>query len=208
MRADLDDPARFDIEDFVRAADRRKPVRDDQRGAPRQELVERRFDQPFGMTIERAGRFVQDQDAWIAQHGARDRDALPLAAREPHAAIADRRVVALRQVENELFGVRFARRHLDLGPRRVEPAVTDIFADRSAEQQRLLRHDRDRAAQRGQLDARDIDAVECDPAGLRLVEARYEIDDGGLPRARWTDERDDLAGLDLPREIAQDGRIG
>ena len=46
---------------------------------------------------------------------ARDRDALALAAREPHAGVADVGVVALRQPVDELVHVRGARRLAQLG---------------------------------------------------------------------------------------------
>ena len=61
----------------------------------------------FGLGIQRAGRLVQNQDRRVAQHGPRDGEALPLAARHAHAALPDHRVVALRHLLDEL--VRHAR---------------------------------------------------------------------------------------------------
>ena len=51
--------------------------------------------QPLALRVERAGRFVEQQDRRILQHRARDGDALPLAARQAHASLAEERVVAL-----------------------------------------------------------------------------------------------------------------
>ena len=62
------------------------------------------LDDALAFVIERAGRLIEDQDARIADEGARDRDALALAAREPAAPLADDRVIALRQLEDELVG--------------------------------------------------------------------------------------------------------
>ena len=52
---------------------------------------------PLGLGVERRGRLVEDQDRRVLQHRARDRDALALAGRELRAALAERRVVAVRQ---------------------------------------------------------------------------------------------------------------
>ena len=49
------------------------------------------------LDIDGAGGLVEDQDGGVAEHGAGQRDALPLAAGESVAALADDRVVAVRQ---------------------------------------------------------------------------------------------------------------
>ena len=43
---------------------------------------------PFALGIEARGRFVEDQNARIGQHRARNRDALALSARQLHTALA------------------------------------------------------------------------------------------------------------------------
>ena len=53
------------------------------------------MDQRFVMGVERAGRFVEDQDARVLEQDARDRQPLALAARELVAALADDGVVAV-----------------------------------------------------------------------------------------------------------------
>ena len=50
----------------------------------------------------------------VGEDRARDRDALPLAARQAHAALADDRVVALLERLDELVAVRDAADRLDL----------------------------------------------------------------------------------------------
>ena len=65
-----------------------KPMRDDERRAVVHQLLQRILDEALGLGVERGGRFVEDQDRRILQQRARDRDALPLSAREQHAAIA------------------------------------------------------------------------------------------------------------------------
>src|SRR5262249_4933404 len=46
-------------------------------------------------------RFVEDENAWVGNERAGNRDALALAAREGRAAFADDRVVAFGQLEDE-----------------------------------------------------------------------------------------------------------
>ena len=50
-------------------------------------------------------RLVEQKDRRVAQYGARDGDALALAARQRHAALADLGLVALVQLEDELVAV-------------------------------------------------------------------------------------------------------
>ena len=75
-------------EDLVGAADRREPVGDDDRRAAAQQPVERLLDQDLRRPVDVRGRLVEDQDARIGEQGARDRDQLALAGREPRAALA------------------------------------------------------------------------------------------------------------------------
>ena len=46
--------------------------------------------QRFALGIERGGRLVEQEQRRLAQNGARDGDALALAARQRDAALADR----------------------------------------------------------------------------------------------------------------------
>ena len=74
------------------------------------------------------------------------RIALPLAAGEDLAALADQRIVAVGQPQDELVGAGGAGGGDDLRPRGVGPAVGDVLGDRAVEQERLLQHDADVAA--------------------------------------------------------------
>ena len=67
------------------------------------------LDLGFGLGIERCGGFVEDENGGVADEGARDGDALALAAGEALAPFAERRVVALRQRADEFVGVGFLR---------------------------------------------------------------------------------------------------
>jgi hypothetical protein len=80
MGATLDDAPLVDHDDQIRLADRRQPVRDDQAGAIGQQRFERGLDQLLVVTVERARRLVEDEDARVLEERARDREPLPLAA--------------------------------------------------------------------------------------------------------------------------------
>src|SRR6476469_4590650 len=45
-------------------------------GAVRREGIEGLLDGVFGVGVQRAGGLIQDEDWWVAQHGARDSEAL------------------------------------------------------------------------------------------------------------------------------------
>ncbi len=65
---------------------------------PRAGVVERLLDQPLGDGVEVRGRLVQDEDARVADDGARDGDPLALTARHHRAALAHERVEPIRAV--------------------------------------------------------------------------------------------------------------
>ena len=83
----------------------------------------------------------------FATQRARDRQALALAAGERQAALADLRVIALRQARDELVRLRAARRLLR-SPRggAVRARVGDVLGDARGEQERVVADDRDGAA--------------------------------------------------------------
>ena len=85
------------------------------RGAPLGDVVERLLDRRLGAAVERAGRLVEDQDRRVLEQGAGDGDALLLAARKLEPALADHRVIALRQRLDEIVDRRALRGGLDLG---------------------------------------------------------------------------------------------
>ena len=202
VRADLDDPAALQDDQAVGLAQGAQAVGDGDRRAALDQVVERLLDLPLGLGVDRRGRLVEDQDARVDQQRAGDRDPLPLAARERLAALADQRVVAVRQPEDELVRVRGARRGDDLRARRVGPAVGDVLGDRAEEQERLLQHDADVAAVVGHGEAADVDAVDQDRAVAHVVEAADQVDQRALARAAGADQADHLAGPDRQVEAA------
>ena len=96
--AALDDPAGVEHDDLVRVPHGGEPVRDDQHRAVRHQPVDRLLDQPLRLRVQRARGLVENEDRGIPQQRPCDGDPLPLAAREPRAALAQQGLVALRQL--------------------------------------------------------------------------------------------------------------
>ena len=82
----------------------RQAVRDDDHGAPGDQLAQVVEEDRLGLRVEGAGRLVQDQDARLRQQRAGDRQALLLAAGEVGAVLLQQGVVALGQALDELVG--------------------------------------------------------------------------------------------------------
>ena len=61
----------------------------DHRRAVANELLQHLVNELFAFQVDLAGGLVQDQDGRIAQDGPRQRDSLPLSARQPTASLAD-----------------------------------------------------------------------------------------------------------------------
>ena len=101
----------------------------------------------------------------------RDRDPLPFAAGQRLPALADQRIVAVRQPQDELVSPRRPGRGDDFIAVGVRPAVGDVLGDRAVEQERLLQHDADVAAILLDRERANIGAVDQDGAGGDIVEA-------------------------------------
>src|ERR1043166_6929146 len=97
MRAALDDLAGFEHEDLIRAANRRQPMRDDEGGAARTQAPQTILDHLLALAAEPRRRFVKKEEARVGENRARNRDALPLAARQLDATLADDRRRAWHQ---------------------------------------------------------------------------------------------------------------
>ena len=82
VRPTLSDLALVDDVDDVGLLDCAQPVRDGDRRPSFRRHVERVLDHLLRLGVEGRGRLVEEQDLGVAQQGARDGDALLLAARQ------------------------------------------------------------------------------------------------------------------------------
>src|SRR5258707_14131430 len=94
MAPALGDTAAIEHHDLVGIDDGGEAVRDHHGGAAAAHLLQRALDLLLGARVERAGRLVEQQDVWILQDRAGDRDTLLLAARQLQPALAHHAVVA------------------------------------------------------------------------------------------------------------------
>ena len=155
---------------------------------------------------ERRGGLVEDHDARVPEHGARDRDRLPLAARERGDELPHR---AQRRDREALHGLGRALLHLRL----VEPLEdvvrlapeehvlddVEVVAERE-----ILVHDLDSEPGRVLRTVdRDRLAVEEDLTGIRGVDAGDALDQRRLAGAVVAHEGHDLAGAHLEVDVCQ-----
>ena len=119
----------------------------DHGGAAFHQAGQRLLHQPLGLVVERGGGLVEDEDGRVLEDGAGDGHALSLATGEPRTAIADDRLVAVRQLADEVVGVGRPCGCLQLLVARVESAVADVLLDGAAEDGGVLGHQRHGLAQ-------------------------------------------------------------
>ena len=89
VRADRVDASALEHDDAVGVAHGGEAMGDDERRAAAREMLEGLRDLALAFGVERARRFVEQQDRAVGEERARDRDALPLAAGELDAALAE-----------------------------------------------------------------------------------------------------------------------
>ena len=123
-----------------------QPVRQDQRGAPHHQPVQRLLDDRLVLGIDRGQRLIQHQHRRIPQQRPGDRQTLPLSAGQAGATLADHRLIAVGQGADEAMRIGRGRGGDDLGVRRLRPAEPQVFLDRAVEQVSVLRDDGDHAA--------------------------------------------------------------
>ncbi len=203
MRTAFDDAAVVEHDDLIRMHDGRETMRDHDDRALMRETRERTLDRRLGFVVDGARGFVEQQHRRVLEQGTCDRQALALTTRQLHAALADARVVALRQPQDEL--VRFGRDGGcdDVGFARAGAAVGDVLAHRAIEQEHVLRDPADLAAQPVQRITGEVAAVETDLSLRGLVEAQQQLDQRRLATAGRTDQRERLSRAYLEIDAAQ-----
>mmetsp|Transcript_3426 Transcript_3426/g.10995 ORF Transcript_3426/g.10995 Transcript_3426/m.10995 type:complete len:221 (-) Transcript_3426:41-703(-) len=163
VRPLLHDDALLDDGDLVAVLDRRQPVRhrDRREVALLHDVVERRLHDALARVVERRRRLVEQQDRRLLDDGARNGDALLLAARQLAAAQAHLSVVAVAEaLDDEFVRVRRARCGLHLLAGRLVLAERDVLRNGAHEEHRLLPDQPDLPAQRLDVHRPEVDAVD------------------------------------------------
>ena len=177
---------------------------DDQDRAALGDLFHVLLDDALALVVERARRLVEDQDARIGDERAGNGDALALAARQGRAALADDRVVAFAELEDEIVRARQARRRDDAFHRHGRIGERDVLAHRAVEQHILLQDDADLAAQPGRVGHREVHSVHQHTPALRNVKTLHQFCERALARPGGPDDADGLAGRHLEGDVVQD----
>src|SRR5581483_8365843 len=78
-------------------------MRNDKSRPPLHQVREPFLDHMFGFRVQARRCLVKNQDSRLGEDGARDRDPLPLSARELYAALSNNRVVLVLERLGELI---------------------------------------------------------------------------------------------------------
>jgi len=156
-------------------------------------VLERLLDHALACRIQRARGLVEEQDRPVGEKRARDRQALALAPRERHAALAEHGVEALRQALDEFEGEGLLAGALGLLAACLGPAVAHILEHACGENDRVLRHHGEELAQVARIELAHFRSADPDRALLGVVKAQQQPEHGGLACARRADQRDALA---------------
>jgi hypothetical protein len=145
---------------------KREPVGDQDDRAAARDRGEVLLDDRFALGVERARRLVEDQHRRVVDEGARDRQALALAARQVGRAFLKDCRIALRQPPDEFVRAGELGDPDDFVQRGGRLSHRDVLAHRAAEQKILLQDDADLGAQVSQIELLQILAVDVHEAGL------------------------------------------
>ena len=199
----LDDLPVLDDKDHVRISDRREAVRDNYRGAPFDDLVDRRLDLLFGQRVDGGGRLVEDQYFRVGDYRPRERDKLFLTRGEAVAALLDVGVEPALEFFDNRIRKDEAHRALYLLVRRVGVSVEKVFPDRAGEEVRRLQHIPDGGVQ-PQLGAlpRVLPVDQNTPTG-GFKEPANQVHQGGLARTGLADDGNIRSEGDFQVEMLQ-----
>lgn len=212
MRARLQNPTVEENKDPIGVPDRTQSVRDSDRaavvglGRGHQGLL----NHTLRLRIESANSLIEQDHLGVSHESPRDSDALPLAAGELAATRAAGRAESLGQGGDEVPRVGSATGGFDLRlggrfPGDVDVhAERDVFADASGEQGGfLLDEGQPAAVEAGVYRIQGSRAVDCDCAGIRVVESFQESDHSALATPGRADKGDELTAFKLGAFLAE-----
>ncbi len=148
VRAALAQRALAQHQDAVGALDGGEAMRDHQRGAVLEQLVERALDQRLGFAVDAGSRLIHHQHARIVGERAGEREQLALAGGKVGAALADFLMQPAGQTLDEVQRLRAPERLAHLGLAKVGTGEADVVEHVAGEEKNVLLHQADRATQR------------------------------------------------------------
>src|SRR5690606_486835 len=196
-RAILYDPAVAQHDDPVEARQGRQAMRHRHYRPVVHQIVERYLNLGFGLGIEGRRGLIEDQNRCILEKRPGDAEALALTAGKHHATLADKGVVALRQIADEAVAERITRSLYDFLVGRSGAAVADVLADTAVEQCGFLRHHGDLLAQAVLADAANVLTVDEDTPVTYVIEALDEVDQRRFACPGRAHHTDLLSGGDM-----------
>ena len=204
----LDDAALLEDQDQVRIPNGRQAVGNDEGGAALFQVFESHLHLGFGGGVQSAGGLVQDQNGRVFEQHPGDRQALALTAAQIGAALTDAGLVSARLAQDEIVGVGLTRRLLHLGVAGIRLAHPQVVGDTAVEQQAFLENHPDLRSQRVERHIRDVDAVDADGAGLRVVHALKQAHGRAFTGAGLSDQGHGLTRLRREGDVVQGLAIG
>ncbi len=163
---------------MVRAGDERGLVADKDDRLPLGAVKQFGDQACLGRWVQAGGRLVEQQHRSVAEQGAGDSDAALLSAGELVAMLAYRGLIPVREAFRERRDARALCGRADLRCRSPASSVADVLRDRATVQPRILGDQGDKFAEFAEREAREVAAVDGDPAGLRPGEPDQQRQDG------------------------------
>ena len=130
MSSLLNDSTLVDDEDIVRLADRRKAVSDHEIRSALHKVVHGLLNLSFGSRVERARRFVKNENFRVGENRSRNRQKLFLPGGKVRAVLVENGFEAVRKSVHKAVDLRRANGVLKIFFARVFVSVTDILSDR------------------------------------------------------------------------------
>jgi hypothetical protein len=152
------------------------------------------LDRALGLYVQVAGGFVQNQDSGPGCQSASQRDALALPPRESAAPFTHTGLVTHRQALNLVVDGSQSRRACYIFQSHIRLLQSDIFANRTAEQKRLLQYYADPPTQIDHSQLINRLPAKTDDTRLGLVEADQQTGKRTLARTGRPDNRHFFAG--------------
>src|SRR5438876_337679 len=92
----------------------------------------------LGYHVEGTGRLIENQNIRLVNQSSCNRDTLPLSPRQLETAVAEHRVVLLRQIHDETMSVGCACCSFDIGIRQTSRKERDVVLDGSIDHECFL----------------------------------------------------------------------